>query len=135
MCLPVRKILILCFLSCFLLACGGGDSKTESNDIQETIVEEVEEKKPEVKEDIPEGLSLIKGSDCSACHLENQKLVGPSYEQVAEKYKDDEEAHGKLVTNILEGSSGVWGEIPMAPHPQLTKEQASSMIDYILSLK
>jgi cytochrome c len=39
-----------------------------------------------------------------------------------------------LADKILKGGSGVWGEVAMAAHPQLTKDQASQMVEYILTL-
>jgi cytochrome c len=36
---------------------------------------------------------------------------------------------------VIAGSSGTWGELPMTPHPNLSKEDAKSMVTWILSLK
>lgn len=82
---------------------------------------------------IAAGKSLISGGDCLACHQEQTKLVGPSYAEVAKKYKESDVA--KLAKKVIEGGSGVWGEIPMAPHATLSQQDAESMIQYILSIK
>nr|MBX2817673.1 PQQ-dependent sugar dehydrogenase [Saprospiraceae bacterium] len=80
------------------------------------------------------GKELIQGSDCRACHLSNAKSVGPSYLQVAQKYRDQSDAVPYLADKILNGGGGVWGEQAMAAHPQLSKEEAELMTKYILSI-
>ena len=85
--------------------------------------------------DAAKAQALMKGSDCSACHAEAMKLVGPSYKDIAKKYAGDATAPEKLVKKIKAGGSGAWGAIPMTPHPNLKDEDAKEMVDYILSLK
>ncbi len=80
------------------------------------------------------GKLLIAESDCKSCHLIDQKSAGPSYRDVAKKYAKDVKATDLLSDKILNGGSGVWGEIAMAAHPQLTKAQTIQMVEYILSL-
>jgi cytochrome c len=80
------------------------------------------------------GKNLIEGSDCLACHQYNRKSIGPAYMDVARKYHDDSTAMAHLVKKIRGGGSGVWGPVMMPGHPQLTEEQASRMVAYILSL-
>jgi len=80
------------------------------------------------------GKELINGSDCRACHLSNEKSVGPSYLDVAEKYRDQSTAVDYLADKILNGGGGVWGDQAMAAHPQLSKEEAEKMTQYILSI-
>ncbi len=81
------------------------------------------------------GAKLIAASDCLGCHKENEKLVGPAYIAVAEKYPDTEANIAMLAGRIIEGSKGHWGEIPMSPHPTLSPADAREMSKYILSLK
>lgn len=81
-----------------------------------------------------EGKKLINDSDCKACHKMNEKSAGPSYQQIAEKYEDDDKIISKLTNRIINGGSGVWGETPMSAHPQLSKKEAKAMVRYILSL-
>jgi cytochrome c len=40
-----------------------------------------------------------------------------------------------LVNKVINGGKGNWGDVPMAPHPQLKKEDVTEMVKYILSLK
>lgn len=82
-----------------------------------------------------EGKALMAKSDCFACHKTDTKLVGPAYEEVAQKYPDTEENYSKLADKIVNGGAGVWGQVPMSPHPQITTAEAKKMAQYILSLK
>lgn len=78
---------------------------------------------------------LIKKSGCNACHLNDKKLVGPAYQEVAAKYKGDAGAAAKLATKVKAGGSGVWGPVPMPPHPQVAEADIKTMITYILAMK
>ncbi len=85
------------------------------------------------KDDKNEGLVLIEGADCLGCHKMDSKLVGPSYQEVANKYTEADV--DQLATKIIDGGKGVWGEIPMTPHSGMSKENAQKMVKYILTLK
>jgi cytochrome c len=80
------------------------------------------------------GKILIAESDCKSCHLVDEKSAGPSYMQVALKYEKDTKAVVTLSDKVIKGGAGVWGDVPMAAHPQITKEQAAQMVEYILAL-
>ncbi|MDN3688248.1 ThuA domain-containing protein [Cyclobacterium jeungdonense] len=81
------------------------------------------------------GNFLISKSDCKACHAVDQKLVGPSYIEIAIRYKPEPDIIDMLADKIINGGAGVWGENLMSAHPQHTKEEAKEMVKYILSLK
>ena len=81
---------------------------------------------------VPKGQLLIDGSDCKACHAKNEKVNGPSYVEIATKYKKEDSDY--LVGSIIKGGSGVWGETLMSAHPQLDIEEVKTMVNYILSL-
>lgn len=81
------------------------------------------------------GEALIKKSDCLACHNAKVKIVGPAYADVAAKYPATAENIDKLADKIIAGGSGVWGEVPMSPHPAISKGDAKEMVKYILSIK
>lgn len=80
-----------------------------------------------------EGLALIEGADCLTCHKVDTRVVGPSYQEVADKYTEADIDH--LADKIIQGGKGVWGEIPMTPHAGMSKENAKKMVEYILTLK
>ena len=80
-----------------------------------------------------EGLALIEGTDCLTCHKVDARLVGPSYQEVADKYTDGDIE--MLASKIIDGGKGNWGEIPMTPHAGMSKENAKKMVEYIMTLK
>jgi cytochrome c len=80
------------------------------------------------------GRKLIEGSDCLSCHKFDSKSIGPAYDVVAKKYAGDSDAVPRLARKIRAGGSGVWGNIMMPPHTQLTEAQATQMASYIMSL-
>ena len=81
------------------------------------------------------GEDLLKKSGCTACHAIDKKLVGPPYVEVAAKYKGDPGAAAKLFEKVKKGGSGVWGQVPMPPNPQVSDADLKAMIAYILALK
>ena len=80
------------------------------------------------------GQTLIEGSDCKACHSMDKKSVGPSYQAIAEKYTDNSDTRQQLAQKIIAGGGGVWGEVAMSAHPQLSTEDAAEMVKYILNV-
>ena len=80
------------------------------------------------------GKSLIQSLDCKSCHKENEKSIGPSYVQVAEKYSKDRGARNNLIDKIIKGGTGVWGENAMAAHPNLPVIDVDQIVRWILSL-
>jgi cytochrome c551/c552 len=58
---------------------------------------------------------LATKSTCLTCHKADQKLIGPSYQDVAAKYRNDPDALAKIAAQIENGGSGKWGAVPMLP--------------------
>ena len=83
--------------------------------------------------DMPE---LAKKNGCVACHTIEKKLVGPSWQDVANKYKGDKDAPAKLLEKISKGGSGAWGTMPMPPQDAAGKKQADmkELVTFILGL-
>ena len=81
------------------------------------------------------GELLINKSDCIGCHHKINKLIGPSYMDIAKKYPNTDKNQLMLADKIIKGGSGVWGKIPMTPHPKISPSDAKLMAKYILSLK
>ncbi|RMG24264.1 MAG: carbohydrate-binding protein, partial [Bacteroidetes bacterium] len=84
------------------------------------------------QQSIPKGKTLIEGSDCKACHALDKKVNGPSYQDIAAKYSLTDTAF--LVSKIIQGGSGVWGDNMMSAHPQLSRADVHQMVSYILQL-
>lgn len=76
---------------------------------------------------------LAKQKNCMACHAVDKKLVGPSYKDVAAKYKADKDAATKLAKKIREGGVGVWGQVPMPANPQVNDAEATSLAKWVLA--
>jgi cytochrome c len=78
---------------------------------------------------------LLKKHGCTACHSIDKKLVGPAYNDVAAKYKGDAKAPARLFDKVKKGGSGVWGQVPMPPNPQVPDGDIKTMVSYVLNLK
>jgi len=129
----MKKVLGTMAAVILLAACGGSETKkteetaaapaaTASNDLSSNP-------------DYTKGLALVAGSDCLTCHKTSEKNIGPAYKEVAAKYENTEENVTMLATKVIKGGSGVWGAVPMTPHPQISQEDAEAMIKYVLLLK
>jgi len=80
------------------------------------------------------GKRLMEKNDCKSCHITDKKSIGPMYVEVAKKYKGDSKAVDYLVKKIINGGGGVWGDVNMAAHPQLSTGDATEIVKWILSL-
>ncbi|UNM96220.1 cytochrome C-551 [Ignatzschineria rhizosphaerae] len=78
---------------------------------------------------------LASASGCFACHRQDSKLIGPSYDEVYEKYKDDADAETYLVEKVKNGGAGVWGPIPMAPNLHIPADTITLLVEQILHKK
>ena len=81
------------------------------------------------------GAKLMAAADCASCHREREKLLGPAYIAVAQKYPANAANITMLANKVIKGGSGVWGDIAMTPHPALSESDSKEIISYILSLK
>ncbi len=109
-------------------------SKSENSGNKEMLVEEEAPVAKVITDPVAEGQSLIEGADCLGCHKMDEKMIGPSYKEVAAKYENTPENIEMLAGKIIKGSSGVWGDVPMPAHG-FSKENAKLMAQYILSSK
>ncbi len=82
-----------------------------------------------------DGETLAKSNGCMACHSVNAKLVGPSYKDVATKYAGDATGEAHLIAKIRDGGSGVWGPVPMPPHPNISEADLKTLADWVLAQK
>lgn len=140
----MKKLLLLIAVSGLLTfamtSCGGKQEKAEGDNDEYGEYETAEEGKDAQQgqaspEDmIKQGQSLTDASDCKTCHHQTNKLIGPPHADVAKKYEFTQANVDYLADKIINGGSGVWGEIPMTPHVDLTPEDAKKMAMYVLSL-
>jgi cytochrome c len=79
--------------------------------------------------------ALAQSKNCMACHAADKKLVGPSFKDIAAKYKADNGAVDRLAAKVIKGGSGTWGAIPMPANPQVSDAEAKKLVSWILSGK
>lgn len=118
-----------------IAACGGETEKKEDKAAETTVATEPPANDLSSNPDYQKGLELIAKSDCLTCHKTSDKLIGPAYKEVAAKYENNDETIALLAGKIIKGGKGVWGEVPMTPHPQIADADAKQMVKYILLLK
>jgi cytochrome c len=114
----------------FLAACGNGTP------------EPAKETAPPVPSassnpDYDKGLALVAKPEnlCLTCHKVDEKVTGPAYRDVANKYENNEANIKALAQKVMKGGTGVWGDIAMPPNASVTQADAEQMIKYILLLK
>jgi len=78
---------------------------------------------------------LAKKSGCLACHAADKKIVGPSYKEVAAKYKGDAKAEAMLIDKVKKGGTGTWGQIPMPPNAAVSDADIKTLVKWVLSQK
>lgn len=142
----MKKLLLVIavsgFFTCALTSCGGKEEKSEAKDGEYGEYETAEQGKDEQAQPaevspqdlIKQGQSLIDQSDCKTCHHATNKIIGPPHGEVAKKYEFTKANVSYLADKIKNGGSGVWGEIPMTPHVDLSQADAEKMAMYVLSL-
>lgn len=146
----MKKPILIASLCLAIAACGGSNtdsagSKDTSGAYDETAVQKQSEVDTNINDigtgdpkpantEYEKGKQLIAKSDCLSCHKEDQKLVGPAYNEVAKKYEFNDKNIEYLAGKIIAGGKGVWGEIPMTAHPNIPKADAEEMARYVLSL-
>jgi len=79
--------------------------------------------------------ALAKKHNCLACHATDKKLVGPSYQEVAAKYKGQKDAEAKLVAKVKNGGAGAWGQVPMPPNASVPEADIKALVKWVLSTK
>jgi cytochrome c len=112
------------------LACSDSQPKEENTDSENTntstdVVDLSE------NPDYQKGVELIGQSDCLTCHKLDEKLIGPSYKEVAAKYDNTPDNIKLLAEKIIKGGKGVWGEVEMTAHPDMSQEDAEALVRYI----
>ncbi|MFM0716780.1 c-type cytochrome [Paraburkholderia strydomiana] len=81
------------------------------------------------------GLVLAQQQNCMSCHSVTRSFMGPALHEVAARYAGREDAALYLKHKILDGSTGVWGPVPMPANTQLTPDQAATLAAWVLTLK
>ncbi len=116
-----------------------GDSKYDEINPKEVLMQVkllndtsgVETIKKDVQND-PPGLMALRTSNCFNCHSFDSKLIGPSFEEINQRYKPTVENMALLQKRIRQGSIGIWGKVSMPTHPELSNIQIENMVKWIM---
>lgn len=127
----MKKFILPLAMVCLLAACGGGSDKKEK-DAPATPANSLSS-----NPDYQKGLQLISESRtlCLTCHKIDENSTGPAYRNVANKYENTEANVKMLAEKVKKGGSGVWGTAVMPPNANVTEEEATALVKYILLLK
>lgn len=79
--------------------------------------------------------ALMKKDGCAGCHEIDKKLIGPPFQDVADKYRGDKDAAGKLRDKVKKGGTHVWGEAAMPPNVLASDADIKELVDWILTLR
>jgi cytochrome c len=77
--------------------------------------------------------ALAEKNFCLACHKLDERLVGPSYKEVAAKYRGDPGASDRLVAKVKKGGKGVWGKDAMPPNKDMSDEDIKTIVGWVLA--
>jgi cytochrome c len=131
-----KKLAFVLSGAILMAACGNGNDTKTAGD-KDTTTTTTTAPAPAASD---KGLELIGASDCTTCHrlhqAESGASIGPAYDQVAAKYSPAADSTvTRLVNKIISGGSGIWGTVPMTPHPALKADDVKTIVNYILALK
>jgi cytochrome c len=138
----LKKTFLLIATSIAIVSCGGHTEQEKASDTtkSESPVPAMEKSDSSSSSAIvsiatstDKGAQLIIQNDCRNCHREREKLIGPSFTSIANKYtaKDIDQ----LADKVIKGTSGSWGDAAMSPHPSLQQNDAKEIIAFILKMK
>jgi cytochrome c len=138
----VKKFLLPFAAIAILVACNSSsDTSAESTDTATTATSGDTTSAAATKDitqdpNYSAGMAIEAKSDCATCHKINERVVGPSFKEIAEKYAGADDAMiDSLAGKVISGGAGNWGQVPMTPHPNLSKEDARTVVKYVLLLK
>ena len=78
---------------------------------------------------------LAQSSGCMTCHGVDKKVIGPTYKEVAAKYRGNKTAEADLIKKVKGGGQGAWGSVPMPPNPHVKDEDIKTLVVWILGMK
>src|SRR5688572_24223869 len=132
------SVVVIGAITLGLTSCGGAkkeEAKEEEQTEEASDENELAEPEAASPEDlIAQGQALVDASDCKTCHHPTNKIVGPSHTEVAKKYEFTQANVTLLAGKIIGGGAGVWGDVPMTAHADISQADAEKMAMYVLSL-
>ncbi|KAK45590.1 cytochrome C [Caballeronia jiangsuensis] len=84
----------------------------------------------------PEPTALIDQQHCMFCHTNDAPFLAPSFQEIANRYRDDPHAHVMLEHKLRVGGRAHWGNMAM-PSPAerggpLSPEDAHTLVEWVL---
>jgi len=131
----LKKYFVTAAALAIIAACNSGTTNSAASDSAAGTTTAPAANDPSSNPDYQKGLTLVAANDCLTCHKVSEKLTGPAYQDVANKYENTDDNIKMLAGKILKGGSGVWGNVAMTPHPALAEADAEQMVKYIMLLK
>jgi cytochrome c len=126
----MKRFIAISFAVLALAACGGNGSNEKKDDKKGDASDL--SKNP----DYQKGLEVMAKTNCPTCHKVDEPLTGPPFRDIANKYAPaSDSVMNYLEDKIINGGTGVWGQVPMTPHPELTKPEVAALVKYIMLLK
>jgi cytochrome c len=133
----MKRIVVMMAFSAAIavVACNGGDNKGTDDKKADSSSTSTTPATNTAAAENEKGLEMVVADNCTTCHKVDEKNIGPAYREVAQKYEATAANIDSLAIKIIKGGQGVWGTIPMTPHPTLSMDSARTMVKYILSLR
>lgn len=79
--------------------------------------------------------ALAEKNGCLGCHSVSEKVVGPSFKDVAAKYRGQKDAAAILASKVKAGGSGVWGTVAMPPNSKIADKDLKKIVAWVLAQK
>jgi cytochrome c len=134
----MKRMFLFASVAVVAIACNNNTNDsgaTQTGDTSKNTTNAADAKPADTKDPVAKkGLELVASHACFGCHQVDKGIQGPAYNAVAERYPKNDAVIDSLSNKVMRGGSGNWGTIPMPPNP-VTKEEAVTMVTYILSLK
>lgn len=85
--------------------------------------------------DDAKALDMMRKGGCTACHLADTKIVGPSFRDVAAKRRGEAHAVAAMNKSVRGGSKGVYGPMPMPPNPpaKISDADLHQLLEWVLT--
>jgi len=78
---------------------------------------------------------IAQANGCMTCHQIDKKILGPSFKDVAAKYKGDKGAEAALIKKVKDGGKGAWGEMAMPPNAHVKDADIAAIVKWIMAQK
>ncbi|KUY85449.1 cytochrome C [Burkholderia territorii] len=86
---------------------------------------------------VPEPTELVNAQHCMFCHTPDMTFLGPSFHEIAERYRGDPHAAAELERKLRVGGRVHWGNTPMPSAIDrggpLFRDDAHLLVQWVLS--